>query len=153
MTHSLEGCGPPADDAGVRPARPFLRVVAVVASAIVQRPLPKASQRARFNEVFSRNKRIPLRMLGRYLTKGYDMRCPIRVRRGRSHGGGKPTIRTARIVFWKADINQFLWHLAVKEHVASSTQNQALSAILFPQQERWRNHRFCFRSRSAGVTM
>ena len=31
----------------------------------------------------------------------------------------------------EADVNRFLTHLAVKEHVASSTQNQALSAILF----------------------
>jgi site-specific recombinase XerD len=29
------------------------------------------------------------------------------------------------------DVNRFLTHLAVKEHVAASTQNQALSAILF----------------------
>lgn len=29
------------------------------------------------------------------------------------------------------DVNRFLTHLAVQEHVASSTQNQALSAILF----------------------
>jgi site-specific recombinase XerD len=28
-------------------------------------------------------------------------------------------------------VNRFLTHLAVKEHVAASTQNQALSAILF----------------------
>ncbi len=31
----------------------------------------------------------------------------------------------------ESDINRFLTHLAVNEHVASSTQNQALSAILF----------------------
>lgn len=31
----------------------------------------------------------------------------------------------------EADINRFLTHLAVQEHVAVSTQNQALSAILF----------------------
>ncbi|MGH7573519.1 MAG: integron integrase, partial [Longimicrobiales bacterium] len=31
----------------------------------------------------------------------------------------------------EADVNRFLTHLAVKEHVAASTQNQALSAILF----------------------
>jgi len=31
----------------------------------------------------------------------------------------------------EADANRFLTHLAVKEHVAASTQNQALSAILF----------------------
>jgi integron integrase len=29
------------------------------------------------------------------------------------------------------DVNRFLTHLAVKEHVAASTQNQALSALLF----------------------
>ena len=29
------------------------------------------------------------------------------------------------------EVNRFLTHLAVKEHVAASTQNQALSAILF----------------------
>lgn len=29
------------------------------------------------------------------------------------------------------DVNRFLTHLAVKEHVAASTQNQALSAVLF----------------------
>jgi site-specific recombinase XerD len=29
------------------------------------------------------------------------------------------------------EINQFLTHLAVKEHVSASTQNQALSALLF----------------------
>ena len=50
VAHSSEGCGLAADDAGLRPACPFLRVVAVMASAIVQKPLPKASQRARFNE-------------------------------------------------------------------------------------------------------
>jgi integron integrase len=31
----------------------------------------------------------------------------------------------------ESDVNRFLTHLAVKEHVAASTQNQALSAILF----------------------
>jgi len=31
----------------------------------------------------------------------------------------------------EAEVNQFLTHLAVKENVAASTQNQALSAILF----------------------
>jgi integron integrase len=31
----------------------------------------------------------------------------------------------------ESDVNHFLTHLAVKEHVAASTQNQALSAILF----------------------
>jgi integron integrase len=31
----------------------------------------------------------------------------------------------------ESDVNGFLTHLAVKEHVAASTQNQALSAILF----------------------
>ncbi len=31
----------------------------------------------------------------------------------------------------ETDVNHFLTHLAVKEHVAASTQNQALSAILF----------------------
>lgn len=31
----------------------------------------------------------------------------------------------------EGDVNRFLTHLAVKEHVAASTQNQALSAILF----------------------
>ncbi|EAQ82326.1 Integron integrase [Blastopirellula marina DSM 3645] len=31
----------------------------------------------------------------------------------------------------ESDLNRFLTHLAVKEHVAASTQNQALSAILF----------------------
>ena len=31
----------------------------------------------------------------------------------------------------EADVNRFLTHLAVKEYVAASTQNQALSAILF----------------------
>jgi integron integrase len=31
----------------------------------------------------------------------------------------------------EADVNRFLTHLAVQEHVAASTQNQALSAILF----------------------
>jgi hypothetical protein len=29
------------------------------------------------------------------------------------------------------EMNQFLTHLAVKEHVSASTQNQALSALLF----------------------
>jgi hypothetical protein len=29
------------------------------------------------------------------------------------------------------DVNRFLTHLAVQEHVAASTQNQALSAVLF----------------------
>ncbi|OHB81076.1 MAG: integrase [Planctomycetes bacterium RBG_16_64_10] len=33
--------------------------------------------------------------------------------------------------FGEVDVNRFLTHLAVKEHVAASTQNQALSAILF----------------------
>jgi len=31
----------------------------------------------------------------------------------------------------EADANRFLTHLAVKEHVAASTQNQALAAVLF----------------------
>jgi site-specific recombinase XerD len=31
----------------------------------------------------------------------------------------------------ESEVNRFLTHLAVKEHVAASTQNQALSAILF----------------------
>jgi len=31
----------------------------------------------------------------------------------------------------ESDVNHFLTHLAVQEHVAASTQNQALSAILF----------------------
>lgn len=31
----------------------------------------------------------------------------------------------------EGDVNGFLTHLAVKEHVAASTQTQALSAILF----------------------
>jgi site-specific recombinase XerD len=31
----------------------------------------------------------------------------------------------------EAEINAFLTHLAVKEHVSASTQNQALSALLF----------------------
>lgn len=31
----------------------------------------------------------------------------------------------------EGDINRFLTHLAVKSHVAASTQNQALSALLF----------------------
>lgn len=31
----------------------------------------------------------------------------------------------------RAEIEAFLTHLAVKEHVAASTQNQALSALLF----------------------
>jgi len=35
----------------------------------------------------------------------------------------------------EAEINQFLTHLAVAENVAASTQNQALSAILFLYQE------------------
>lgn len=34
-----------------------------------------------------------------------------------------------------ADIEAFLTHLAVKEHVAASTQNQALSALLFLYRE------------------
>ncbi len=34
-----------------------------------------------------------------------------------------------------AEINQFLTHLAVKEKVAASTQNQALSSILFLYRE------------------
>jgi site-specific recombinase XerD len=33
--------------------------------------------------------------------------------------------------FAEGDVNRFLTSLAVKEHVAASTQNQALSAILF----------------------
>jgi integron integrase len=33
--------------------------------------------------------------------------------------------------FAESDVNHFLTHLVVKEHVAASTQNQALSAILF----------------------
>jgi hypothetical protein len=33
------------------------------------------------------------------------------------------------------EINQFLTHLAVREDVAASTQNQALSALLFLYQE------------------
>ena len=62
----------------------------------------------------------------------------------------------------ESDVNRFLTHLALKEHVAASTQNQALSAIVFlcehalarkypsanrewrwqfvfPRQARWRN--------------
>jgi Phage integrase, N-terminal SAM-like domain len=35
----------------------------------------------------------------------------------------------------ESEINQFLTHLAVRENVAASTQNQALSAILFLYQE------------------
>ncbi len=35
----------------------------------------------------------------------------------------------------ESDVNRFLTHLAVKEHVAASTQNQALSAILFPYEQ------------------
>jgi site-specific recombinase XerD len=31
----------------------------------------------------------------------------------------------------EGNVNRFLTHLAVKEHVAASTQNQALSAVLF----------------------
>ena len=31
----------------------------------------------------------------------------------------------------KEEINQFLTHLAVHEHVSASTQNQALNALLF----------------------
>ena len=31
----------------------------------------------------------------------------------------------------KAEVSSFLTHLAVEKHVASSTQNQALSALLF----------------------
>ncbi len=31
----------------------------------------------------------------------------------------------------EGDVNRFLTHLAVAEHVAASTQNQALSAVLF----------------------
>ena len=31
----------------------------------------------------------------------------------------------------EAEVNQFLTHLAVKEKVSASTQNQALSALLF----------------------
>jgi len=50
---SSEGCGLPADDAEVRPVHLLLRAVAVMASAIVQRPLAKASQRARLNDPFA----------------------------------------------------------------------------------------------------
>jgi site-specific recombinase XerD len=54
------------------------------------------------------------------------------------------------------EMNQFLTHLAVKEHVSASTQNQALSALdrkylnapedwrwqwVFPQENRWLNHK------------
>src|SRR5262245_41732858 len=35
----------------------------------------------------------------------------------------------------ESEISQFLTHLAVRENVAASTQNQALSAILFLYQE------------------
>jgi site-specific recombinase XerD len=35
----------------------------------------------------------------------------------------------------ESEINQFLTHLAVAENLAASTQNQALSAILFLYQE------------------
>jgi len=35
----------------------------------------------------------------------------------------------------KEDVEKFLTHLAVERHVAASTQNQALSAILFLYQE------------------
>ena len=31
----------------------------------------------------------------------------------------------------EVDVNRFLTHLAVKEHVSASTQNQALAALLF----------------------
>ena len=31
----------------------------------------------------------------------------------------------------ETEVNQFLTHLAVKEEVSASTQNQALSALLF----------------------
>jgi hypothetical protein len=48
--HCGSGFGLPADDAGVRPAYPFLRVAAVMASAIVQKPRAKASQRGRAYE-------------------------------------------------------------------------------------------------------
>lgn len=56
----------------------------------------------------------------------------------------------------EVDVNRFLTHLAVQEHVAASTQNQALSALLFlypnanrewrwqfvfPQERRWVNAR------------
>ena len=47
----------------------------------------------------------------------------------------------------EAEVNQFLTHLAVKEKVSASTQNQALSALLFlyryvlmPAWAAWRGH-------------
>ena len=48
--HSIEGCGLAADDAGVRPLHPFLWVVALMVSAIVRKPLPKAPKRERADE-------------------------------------------------------------------------------------------------------
>lgn len=52
-----------------------------------------------------------------------------------------PTHRTTSSIFFhnvrhpaemaKPEMNQFLTHLAVKEHVSASTQNQALSALLW----------------------
>jgi hypothetical protein len=42
------------------------------------------------------------------------------------------------------EINTFLTHVAVKENVSASTQNQALSALLFllaPQESRWKNEK------------
>lgn len=34
-------------------------------------------------------------------------------------------------LFGETDVNRFLTHLAIEEKVAASTQNQALSALLF----------------------
>ena len=77
VAHSSEGCGLFADDAGVCPARPFLRVVVVMASAIVRKPLPKASQRARFNERLMEHKFSP----GSQLAKSPIATSPYHVAR------------------------------------------------------------------------
>ena len=71
-------------------------------------------------------------------TTGWSKFCVCRTTAG--HGRGLCPLDSRYIQFHQhrhprqlaeSEVNRFLTHLAVKEHVAASTQNQALSAILF----------------------
>jgi hypothetical protein len=61
--HSHGGLVLTADDAGVHPAHPFFRVVTLMAFAMVQKPLGKASQLARASERLKKRLSYPPKVL------------------------------------------------------------------------------------------
>ena len=118
MEHSISKALAPAghswSSASLRPL--------VTDSAAASAPKPKLLDRVRFairaRHYSGRTEEVYVMWIKRFIFF-HDKRHPAEMRIVHSFRMGEP------------EINQFLTHLAVNKRVSASTQNQALSALLF----------------------